>query len=369
MSAATAPLRAAVIGCGPWGRVHMRAYVNSPDTRLVAVAARSPERTARVAAHFGVTPYTSVAELIEKERPDLISVSTSDQGHFEPTRLALEAGIPVLVEKPLTVDLDEARQLVDLSQRTGGRCGVNFGMRYLMPFQLMRTAIDEGRIGPIISALWKFTHWWPPLVGGAPFGMMLSMEIHGLNLLQSMLGPVREVDATGGVSAPGRSASTVVAMLRFESGAAGVVMGGTDGPIGSDIMGLEIQGELGRVIARDGIRSFELNVRDDPLDRIWRPFLFDTQENDFQKATDWHIAEFVQAMRDGTPPPIPAEEGYEALRLAFAVIEAATTDRRVRVDDVAPPLDPPPTYPAPIRRRRPSAGIGLAGYADETQGP
>jgi predicted dehydrogenase len=344
----------------------MRAYANSPLADLVAVCGRAQERTDRVARHFGVSGYLAVEEVIARERPDLVSVSTSDDAHYETTRQLLEAGIPVLVEKPLTVDLAQGLELVALTRRSGGRCGVNFGMRYLMPFQLMRTAIDEGRIGPPLSVFWKFSHQWPLLVGGTYAGMILSMQIHGLNMVRAMAGPVASVHAMG-VSAPGVEVpTTTVALLRFESGAGGVVMGGTDGPISSDIMTLQIQGTLGRATVSDGVREFELNVRSEPANRVWRPFLFDVAENDFQRATDWHIEEFVRAMLTDDPEPIPIEEGYEALRLAFAIIESATNERTVHVAEIGSPPERAPTYAAPLHRRRPTAGIEDTGYADET---
>jgi predicted dehydrogenase len=237
-----------------------------------------------------------------------------------------------------------------------------------MPFQLTRKALDAGEIGRPISFLWRFTHRWPPPAIDQDVAVAITHHIHGLNLLLAFGGPITAVSAIAAAGQdPGRR-TTVGALFSYESGAMGMLYGGVDGGLSNDTMSLECQGALGRTSARDATAEFRLWTLDSKLDRIWTPFFADIEESNFQKSLDWHIAEFVEAIRDGSPVPIPVEEGYEALRLAWAVIEAARSGVTVRVDDIAPPLPPQAKlYRAPLRFREPGAGASATGYADETR--
>jgi len=360
-------MRAAVVGCGPWGQAHMRALVSSPHTELVAVCGRTEEKTRAVASKYGVRHYLSVDDMIRHEQIDLATVSTGELEHFAPSVALLEAGIPTLIEKSLTFDLKEAADLVGLARARGVPCGVNFNMRYLMPFQLTRRSLNAGDIGRPISYVWKFSHRWPPPNIDQDVAVAITHHIHGLNLLLAFGGPIRTVAA---VAAPGQNPArrtTVGALFGFESGAVGMLFGGIDGALSNDTMSLECQGTLGRTSARDATAEFRLSTLDSSLDRIWTPFFADVDENNFQKSLEWHLTEFVDAVREKRPVPVPVEEGYEALRVAWAIIEAAKSGRTVDIDSVAPPLTGEATglYRAPLKFREPGAGASATGYAQD----
>jgi myo-inositol 2-dehydrogenase / D-chiro-inositol 1-dehydrogenase len=97
-SAAERPLKVAIIGAGQWGRQHARVFASRADTDLCAVAARHRERAEARAAEWGIRAYTSVPEMIEAERPDLVSVCLPNEDHFDATMQVIEAGVPLLVE-------------------------------------------------------------------------------------------------------------------------------------------------------------------------------------------------------------------------------------------------------------------------------
>ena len=360
----TAPMRTAVVGCGPWGQAHMRAVIANPDLDLVAVCGRTRERTQAVADKYGVRAYTSAEDLARSGDVELATVSTGELQHYEPSMVLIEAGIPTLIEKSLTFELDEARKLVDYARERDVRCGVNFNMRYLMPFQLLRQALDRGEIGRPISYRWEFSHRWPPPDVDQDAAVAITHHIHGLNLLLAFGGPITRVCAEAVAGQDPVRRTTVGVLMRFASGALGMLYGGVDGPLSDDTMALECQGVSGRAVARDATGGFRLWSVDSKLDRIWTPFFADVDENNFQKSLDWHLTEFVAAVREDRPVPIPIEEGYEALRVAWAIIRSAGSGGWVDVDDVGPPSPPgPELYRAPIVFREPGAGANATGYA------
>ena len=110
---AQAPTRVAVIGAGQWGQQHARVFSAHPASLLCAVVARRRERAEERAAQWGARPYTSIGEMLASERPDLVTMSLPNEGHFEATLEVIEAGVPLLVEKPLVFDLAQADELIE----------------------------------------------------------------------------------------------------------------------------------------------------------------------------------------------------------------------------------------------------------------
>ncbi|RYI21845.1 MAG: gfo/Idh/MocA family oxidoreductase, partial [Acetobacteraceae bacterium] len=106
-------VKVALVGAGGWGRQHARVFSSRPDVEFVGIVGRNPERTQRRAAEFGVPAYTDIDEMLDRERPDLISLCLPNQGHFEPTMRVIRAGFPLLVEKPLTFEIGEAEALLE----------------------------------------------------------------------------------------------------------------------------------------------------------------------------------------------------------------------------------------------------------------
>src|SRR5262245_37004959 len=107
-------LRVAVVGTGAWwGREHARVFAQRPDVELCAIVGRSHDKTVQRADEFATTPYLDLDEMLAAETPDLVSLCLPNEGHFDTTLRVIEAGCPLLVEKPLVFDLAEADRLLD----------------------------------------------------------------------------------------------------------------------------------------------------------------------------------------------------------------------------------------------------------------
>ena len=146
----------ALIGTGGWGRQHARIFAQRPDVDFCAVMGRNRERAEARAAEYGVRAYTDIAEMLDTEKPDLVSLSLPNQGHFAPTLQVIEAGFPLLVEKPLVFDLAEADTLLEEARKRGLFFAINFNHRYAKPVQLAHEAIQSGRLGELMFATWRF---------------------------------------------------------------------------------------------------------------------------------------------------------------------------------------------------------------------
>jgi predicted dehydrogenase len=124
-----ARIKIALVGAGGWGRQHARIFAERPDVDFCAIAGRTPEKTQARAEHYGVRAYFDVCEMLDKERPDLVSLCLPNQGHFDATLQVIQAGYPLLVEKPLVFDLAEADTLLAEAAKRNLFFAINFNHR------------------------------------------------------------------------------------------------------------------------------------------------------------------------------------------------------------------------------------------------
>src|SRR5579862_6883732 len=97
---ANARLKAAVVGTGWWSRTHIQAYWSNPETELVAVCGHCDRAKAEnIAQQYGARAYLEIGAMLERERPDVVSVIAPDASHFAPYKQVLEARVPCLLEK------------------------------------------------------------------------------------------------------------------------------------------------------------------------------------------------------------------------------------------------------------------------------
>ena len=144
----TDQVRVAVVGTGEWwGREHARLFSRRADTELVAVVGRTREKTEHRATEFGTEPYLDLHQMLEEKAPDLVSLCLPNEGHFETTMKTIEAGFPLLVEKPLVFDLDEADRLLAEAQERSLFFAINFNHRYAVPVRRARASIENGELG------------------------------------------------------------------------------------------------------------------------------------------------------------------------------------------------------------------------------
>ena len=186
--------------------------------------------------------YVNIDEMLTTERPDLVSLSLPNQGHFDATLQVIRAGYPLLVEKPLVFDLHEADVLLAEAAARGLFFALNFNHRYPRPLQMARQAVEGGRLGELVFAVWRF--------GGEgssdhPHANLIETQCHAFDQLEWLCGPIDTVmaemtDKTGG------GYRTLVLALHFSSGAVGSLIGTYDSSYAyTDTHRLEINGTAG----------------------------------------------------------------------------------------------------------------------------
>jgi myo-inositol 2-dehydrogenase / D-chiro-inositol 1-dehydrogenase len=321
-------VRVAVVGTGPWwGRQHAIAFSTRSDARLCAVVGRTPERTDQRAAEFGVPGYVDVEQMLEKEAPDLVAVCLPNEAHFEPTMQIIRAGFPLLVEKPLVFDLDEADRL--LAEAAGRRLffAINFNHRYARPVQLAHEAMARGDLGPLTFATWRFGG--EPGTSAHPHANLIETQCHGLDMLEHLCGPISSVMAQM-TDVTGRGYSTLSVSLQFDNGAVGSLLGSYDSSYTyPDAHRLELNGLDGRVVVEDTVRRYTFTPSGSETSSVWQAGYFNDRERDFHATFDRYLDAMLPAFVAGERPPVHAETGRRALRLCLGIVESFETGTRV----------------------------------------
>jgi myo-inositol 2-dehydrogenase / D-chiro-inositol 1-dehydrogenase len=323
-------VRVAVVGTGAWwGRRHALAFSTRTDATLCAIVGRTPQRTQDRAAEFGVPGYVDVEEMLDVQRPDLVAVCLPNEGHFEPTLRIIDAGFPLLVEKPLVFELDEADALLAAAQRRGLFFAINFNHRYARPVQLAHDAVQRGALGPLTFATWRF--------GGEtgtsrhPHANLIETQCHGLDMLEHLCGPITSVMAQM-TDTTGRGYSTLSVALQFANGAVGSLLGSYDSSYSyPDTHRVELNGLAGRVLIEDTVRRYTFTPAGDEVSRVWQAGYFNDRERDFHATFDRHLDALIPAFVAGGQPPVHAAAGRRALELAHCIIRSFGEGSRVPV--------------------------------------
>jgi predicted dehydrogenase len=228
-------LRVGLIGAGGIAGAHLRAYQQFPDlVRLVAVADPREEAARQRAAESGAEQvYRDPYRLIREAGVEAVDICTPHDQHAPLAVAAAEAGLHVLVEKPMACSMQECRDMVEAGRRAGVALMVAQCQRYSPGHRGVKKALDAGELGRIFSvqfdsmqnicAFLPPTHW---LYDGKQSGggIVISVSVHKIDLMRYFLGDVRRVSAVCKVMRPGfvnGAEDYAAATLEFESGAIG----------------------------------------------------------------------------------------------------------------------------------------------------
>ncbi|UUZ96421.1 Gfo/Idh/MocA family oxidoreductase [Paenibacillus sp. P25] len=198
-------IRVAVVGVNRIGAIHCRFYNNHPDTELVAVCDLLEERARQAVAAFYAKAYTDLAALLDKEEVDLICVATGGEEkgdhHFAPVMMAIDAGKDVLVEKPISNRIDEARAMVHAAREKGVRLACNLNHRFTPAAAKAKAWIGQGKLGAPLFLNMRLTIRNP--ADETEWFHMRALHPHSVDVMRYLFGDIRRVQSFM-TKAPGR---------------------------------------------------------------------------------------------------------------------------------------------------------------------
>jgi predicted dehydrogenase len=271
-----------VIGVGILGSRHARVYQEQEATQLVGIADSDPKKSKELGNKLNVRSFDDHRAMITALGPKgsgelaAVTVSTPDFAHFEIVKDCLESGLDVFVEKPLTMDMGEARSLVALASKNSRLLVVNYSQRWLPEHRHVEELVRSSSLGSI--AFIESHRWdaaWVPqkMIGwGAKTNPIHFMSSHDIDLItywlddkvETVQAMVRKGMLSASLGNP-EIVDGIVAILRFRKGTVVSLHSSWILPAGFPLAAdtyLEVLGEAGTVFLTGSGREFRLYKND-----------------------------------------------------------------------------------------------------------
>ncbi|MFA7061154.1 MAG: Gfo/Idh/MocA family oxidoreductase [Pedobacter sp.] len=302
-------LKTAVIGVGYLGNFHAQKYAAIPGVELVGVVDNDRKRAADIAATLGTHAYSDHCELIGKV--DAVSVVVPTQYHYSVAKDFLAAGVHVLIEKPITVTIEEADELIALAENNGAV----FQVGHLERFNPVLVALDGILQAPLFIESVRIAPFKPR---GTDVNVVLDLMIHDIEIIQHIVkSPVERVDAIGAPVFTGEE-DIANARILFENGCVANVT--------ASRISLKSERKM-RIFQRDVYITLDFQNRKILIAQKGRGELFpgvpnvkvDERELGEADALRSEIESFIAAIREGKPPQVSGRDGRMALETALKI--------------------------------------------------
>lgn len=290
--------------------------------------------------------YDSLDELLSSG-VEALMVCTPHKSHEAIVTQAAAAGVHVLCEKPISVELDAADRMIAAADAAGITFGVVFMRRFWPAAQRVRQAIESGEIGRPTMGMCQALLWrpesyfaqadWRGTWAGEGGGVLMNQAVHVIDMLQWFMGPVTEVYGKYATLVHGDYIDvedTVAATLTFASGALGIVQAITtiDPPFGYRV---SVHGSNGASLSvwenPEGTQGFNDIWTLDPTGE--QRARWEAEDRDKPGFPDFHtrqIQDFLQAILEGRPPAVTGAEGRKSIAIIQAIYESSRTGNPVR---------------------------------------
>lgn len=302
-------LRTAVVGVGRFGRFHAEKYARLQGSELVAVADVDRARAEDVAGKYGVSPVFDFRDLLGCV--DVVSIAVPTALHYEVAKPFLENGVHVLVEKPISDDLAKADELIRLARDKG----VTLQVGHVERFSSVRLGVEEVIDDPVFIECNRLMPFRP---GSVDVDVILDLMIHDIDLILDIVGASAiKVDAVG---TPVLTADVDIANARieFETGCI------------ANITASRVSTKNERKIRIFQPRAYiSIDFLNNKVaiahSRDGKPFPggagITLDERSFEEGDklEREIQAFLDAVANGTAPPVTGEDGRRALETAFMI--------------------------------------------------
>jgi predicted dehydrogenase len=322
-------LRVGIIGVGNIGNIHGGCYKKNPKCRIVAVCDIIREKADKAAAAYDCKAFYSVAELlasgIELDAVSVCSAGKENGGdHYAPTVELLKAGIAVLGEKPISNEIEKAKEMVALAKAKNVRYGINLNHRFTPAALRAKDWVTTGRLGEI--NIINMTMWINNPNETSPWFHIRALHPHSLDVMRYFAGDVDKVQAffKRGPKKDGPEGrrvcwSNVQVNLLFKSGTIGHLTGSYDAGGGYGLETLEVVGSEGRFVLLDACEHLTFQPRHS---RQSETFDYLGGMMGFNETFGSRISRWVDQNLEKVKPEEIDGSGEEALK-AQLIIEAA----------------------------------------------
>jgi predicted dehydrogenase len=330
-------IKVAVIGVGAMGRNHVRVYSEIPGADLVAVSDAAPDLAEGVASKFGLKGYKNYKELLEKEKPDAVSVVVPTAMHEEVATAVMQAGAHVLIEKPIASSEDEGKRLIALAAKLKRKLMVGHIVRFNPAIRELRKHLQDNELGRIFQVVCRRIGPFPARIRDV--GVVVDLAPHDIDVMRYITGKNPErVYAEIEQNVHTSYEDLVFGLLHFPGGITGALEINWLTP--TKVREIVVLGERGMFRVDDLTQDLFFFENAELKGELWpalgnikgvsegRMVRYPLERYEPLRA---ELESFVNAVSDGGEMPVSGEDGLEALRLALALIQSGKTHQVIQV--------------------------------------
>lgn len=316
-------LKVAVIGLGGIGNNHCRQYKSNDKADLVAVCDINRERADKAAAQHGVPAFYSVDELLQNADFEAVSVCTAgvENGgdHYEPTMQVLEAGKHTLTEKPISNNIEHAREMVAKAKEKGLKFGINLNHRFTPAAERLKKLQNDGELGEVLFI--NMALWINNPNESSPWFHIRALHPHSIDVMRYFGGDIKRVQCFMH-KGPGRNIWSNLSMnVQFTSGAVGHLTGSYDASMRHPIERCEVGGSKGRGIIENVYERLEFMPRESNEKLVIENGIMGGMGS-FDDTFKNRIYKFVEQVSAGEDLIASGEEGLKAQEVIEAAIRS-----------------------------------------------
>jgi predicted dehydrogenase len=302
-------VRIAVIGTGGWGKNHVR--VLSELGSLVAVCDLDASRAAAYADKFRVKGYSSVDELLEKERPDGVTICTPASTHFAVASKVLRAGVNAFVEKPMTSTVKEAQDLIQEAEKAKKILTVGFIERFNPAITELKRMITQGTYGrPILFEYHRENRRGENIVD---VGVVKDASVHDIDTARWLFGEEPKTVYARVGSVMGRNEDFATILLGFGDQRTAFIT--TNWVTPSRVR--ELSAVFEKAVVDVEFISQEIQVHEESGTKV--------PKHTFQEPLMLELKEYTAAIAEGRQPLVTGKDGLMVTRIAEAVLASSKT--------------------------------------------
>ncbi len=336
-------MRVGIIGAGAISYKHAQAYKNIGYEVTVCTDINEASGK-KFADQYGCEYVTTYEEVCRHPRVDYVDVCTFPDFRLQPIEICAQTKKHVQVQKPISTSLETARKMVDTAKNAGIVLGVVSQHRFDDSSRFLKKSIGEGRMGKILQAD-AYVKWYRsaeyysrPIKGSWAVeggGALINQAVHQVDVLLWLIGPVRELFGYWQLGAMHKieSEDVINTMLRYESGATGVIQASTAFWPGYSER-IEIHGTKGTaVLAGDKLVTWDLqNDSGDapPLAKEVESGASDPMAIPLEPF-ERQFLDFGEAIETGRSPLVSGEDGYKALEVVLSAYRSCREGQKVTI--------------------------------------
>ncbi|BCY16409.1 oxidoreductase [Leptolinea sp. HRD-7] len=327
----TGPLKTAVIGVGSMGKNHARVYSELAEANLVAVSDANAATAEAIGKTFGAAAYSDYRELLEKEKPEAVSVAVPTAMHEQVVTDVLNSGANVLVEKPIAATIEEGQRLIALAKQKNLKLQVGHIVRFNPAIQELKKRLNAGELGRIYQVFCRRAGPFPARIRDV--GVVIDLAPHDVDIIRFLTGldPIRLFAETE-QRIHTEHEDLLWGMLRLPDGITASVEINWLTP--TKIREVLVLGERGLFRVDDLTQDLYFYENAQATGLAWDSLKnlrgvseggmvrFAFQRFEPLKA---ELQGFLKAVAENTPVPVSGEDGLAALKIALALVESGKT--------------------------------------------